>query len=75
MRTEKLSLDTRVANALVSRITEEQWPVRVQLGIPFRTENDNHMVDITVEYDDSYPFGEKLSETINRLFNLIPQEP
>lgn len=75
MKTEKLSLDTRVANALVARITEERWPVHAQPGIPFRTENDNHMVDITVEYEDDFPFRKKLEETINRVFNLIPEEP
>lgn len=75
MQQERLSIDTRVANALVSRVAEERWPLRIQRSIPFRTENDTHMVDITVEYEDNFPFGEKLSETINRLFNLIPKEP
>lgn len=75
MKTEKISLDTRVANALVARITEERWPVHVQRGIPFRTENDNHMADVTVEYEDDFPFGRKLDETINRVFNLTPEEP
>lgn len=74
MKTEKLSLDTRVANALVARITEERWPVHAQLGIHFRSENDNHMVDITVEYEDDFPFNERLSETINRVFNLKDKE-
>ena len=49
--------------------------MHIQLGIPFRSENDNHMVDITVEYEDDFPFGGKLDETINRVFNLIPEEP
>lgn len=75
MITSTFSLDSRVANALVCRCVEERWPMHIQLGIPFRSENDNHMVDITVEYEDDFPFGEKLSETINRVFNLIPEEP
>ena len=75
MRKEQLSLDTRVANALVARSTEERWPMHIQLGIPFRSENDNHMVDITVEYEDDFPFGKKLEETINRVFNLTTEEP
>lgn len=75
MKKENLSLDTRVANALVARITEERWPVHVQRGIPFRTENGNHMADVTVEYEDDFQFGEKLDETINRVFNLTPEEP
>lgn len=74
MKKENLSLDTRVANALVARITEERWPVHAQLGIPFRSENDNHMVDITVEYEDDFPFGKKLEETINRVFDLTAYE-
>lgn len=44
MKKEQLSLDTQVANALVARSTEERWPMHIQLGIPFRSENDNHMV-------------------------------
>lgn len=75
MKTDKLSLETRVANALAARITEERWPVHVQRGISFRTENGNHMAVVTVEYEDDFPFGEKLDETINRVFNLTPEEP
>ena len=75
MKKENLSLDTRVGNALVARITEERWPVHAQLGIPFRTENGNHMADVTVEYEDDFPFGGKLDETINRVFNLTTEEP
>lgn len=75
MITSTFSLDSRVANALVARSTEERWPMHIQLGIPFRSENDNHMVDITVEYEDDFPFGKKLDETINRVFNLTPEEP
>lgn len=74
MKKEQLSLDTRVANALVARSTKERWPMHIQLGIPFRSENDNHMVDITVEYEDDFPFNEILSETINRVFNLKDKE-
>ena len=74
MKKENLSLDTRVANALVARITEERWPVHAQLGIPFRTENGNHMADVTVEYEDDFPFGGKLDETINRVFNLTDEK-
>ncbi|WP_300812823.1 hypothetical protein [uncultured Bacteroides sp.] len=75
MKKEHLTLDTRVANALVSRIIEERWPVHVQRGIPFRTENGNHMADVTVEYEDDFPFGGKLAETINRVFNLSDPLP
>lgn len=75
MKSSSLSLDSRVANALVCRCSEEQWPVNIQRGIPFQSENGNHLVDFTVEYDDNFPFDEKLSETINRVFNLTPEEP
>ncbi|WP_276864290.1 hypothetical protein [Mediterranea massiliensis] len=75
MKTDKLSLETRVANALVARITEERWPVHIQLGIPFRTENGNHMADVTVEYEEDFPFGENLDETINQVLNLTLEEP
>lgn len=74
MKTDKLSLETRVANALVARITEERWLVHIQLGIPFRTENGSHMANVTVEYEDDFPFGDKLNETINRVFNLTDEE-
>lgn len=74
MKSSSLSLDSRVANALVCRCTEEQWPVHIQRGIPFQSENGNHLVDFTVEYDDDFPFDEKLSETINRVFNLTAYE-
>lgn len=70
MKTSSISLDSRVANELVCRCTEENWPVHIQLGIPFQSENGNHLVDFTVEYDDDFPFDEKLSETINRVFKL-----
>lgn len=75
MKSSTLSLDSRVANALVCRCTEENWPVHIQRGIPFESENGNHLVDLTVEYLDDFPFGEKLDETINRVFNLTPEEP
>ena len=59
MITSTFSLDSRVANA----------------GIPFPSENGNHLIDLTVEHEDDFPFNERLSETINRVFNLIPEEP
>lgn len=75
MITSTFSLDSRVANALVCRCVEEQWPVHIQRGIPFPSENGNHLIDLTVEYEDDFPFGGKLDETINRVFNLTPEEP
>lgn len=70
MKTSSISIDSRVANALVSRCVEEQWPVHIQRGIPFQSENGNYIVDFTVEYLDEFPFEDKLNETINRVFNL-----
>lgn len=40
----------------------------------FRIWNGNHLVDLTVEYLDDFPFGDKLDETINRVFNLTDEE-
>ena len=74
MLTESFEVDVRVANKMEEKYREERWPVHIQLGIPFRSENDNHMVDITVEYEDDFQFGEKLEETINRVFNLKDKE-
>lgn len=74
MKTENLELDERVANALFSRCVEEKWAVQIQRGFPFQSENGNHLVDFTVEYDDNFPFYEKLNETINRMFNLTEEE-
>ena len=74
MKTEKLSLDTRVCNALVARITEERWSVHIQCGRPFRSENGNHLVDFTAKYEDDFPFEENLNETINRVFNLTEKK-
>jgi hypothetical protein len=74
MKTENLELDERVANALFSRCVEEKWAVQIQRGIPFQSENGNHLVDFMVDYDDDFPFDEKLSETINRVFNLNAHE-
>ena len=45
------------------------------VAFPFQSENGNHLVDLTVEYLDDFPFGDKLNETINRVFNLTPEEP
>lgn len=70
-----LSLDTRLANALVCRCDEEQWPVHITRGIPFQSENGNRLVDMNLEYEDSFPFNDMLAETINRLFNLTTEEP
>lgn len=74
MITSTFSLDSRVANALVCRCVEEQWPVHIQRGIPFPSENGNHLIDLTVEHEDDFPFNERLSETINRVFNLKDKE-
>ena len=74
MKSSTLSLDSRVASALVCRCTEENWPVHIQRGIPFESENGNHLIDLTVEHEDDFPFNEKLSETINRVFNLKDKE-
>ncbi len=73
MKSSTLSLDSRVANALVCRCTEENWPVHIQRCMPFEYENGNHLVDLTVEYLDDFPFGDKLNETINRVFNLTEE--
>lgn len=70
MLIECLELDERVANALEVRCREERWPVQIQRGIPYRTDNENQMVFFTVDYADSFPFNEKLSDTINRVFNI-----
>lgn len=75
MITSNISLDSRVANALVCRCVEEKLPVHIQRGIPFPSENGNHLIDLTVEHEDDFPFNEKLSETINRVFNLKDKEP
>lgn len=75
MITSTLSLDTRLANALVCRCDEEQWPVHITRGIPFQSENGNHLVDMTVEHEVDFQFGERLAETINRVFNLSDPLP
>lgn len=72
--TENLSVDTRVANELIIRSAENQWPVHIQLGIPFKTENGNRMSEMTVEYIDDFPFGQKLDEVINDVFELKEEE-
>lgn len=64
-----------LADALMERIRTEKWPVQVQRDLPFDDENEDNLVGMTVEHEDDFPFGEKLAETINRVYNLIPEEP
>lgn len=73
MKSSTLSLDSRIANALVCRCVEEHWPVHIQRGIPFPSENGKHLIDLTVEYEDGFPFKEKLDETTNRVLNLTEE--
>ncbi|WP_297273715.1 hypothetical protein [uncultured Bacteroides sp.] len=54
----------------MDRMYEERWPMGIDMGLPFRTENGDTMCDITVYYADDFPLGEKISEIINQVFNL-----
>lgn len=70
MITEKLAINRKVLRALMDRMYEERWPMVIDMGLPFRNENGDTMCDITVYYADDFPLGEKISETINQVFNL-----
>lgn len=70
MITEKLAINRKVLRALMDRMYEERWPMGIDMGLPFRNENGDTMCDITVYYADDFPLGEKISETINQVFNL-----
>lgn len=70
MITEKLAINRKVLRALMDRMYEERWPMGIDMGLTFRTENGDTMCDITVYYADDFPLGEKISEIINQVFNL-----
>lgn len=70
MITEKLAINRKVLRALMERMYEERWPMGIDMGLPFRTENGDTMCDITVCYADDFPLGEKISEIIDQVFNL-----
>lgn len=48
MITEKLAINRKVLRALMDRMYEERWPMGIDMGRPFRTENGDTMCDITV---------------------------
>jgi hypothetical protein len=75
MKTSAFEINAVLADALMERIRTEKWPVQVQRDLPFDDENEDNLVGMTVEHEDDFPFGKKLAETINRLYNLIPEEP
>lgn len=70
MITEELVINGKVLHTLMERMCEEQWPVGIEVSLPFSTENEDMMSEITVHYADDFPMGEKISETINQVFNL-----
>lgn len=70
MVTEKLAIHRKVLHALMERMYEEQWPVGIEVSLPFSSENEEVMSEVTVHYADDFPMGEKISETINQVFNL-----
>lgn len=70
MKTEELSLDTRIAAVLLQRMEDEKWPAGIEMGLPFESENGNMMRNITVHYADEFPMDLKIDEIINQVFNL-----
>lgn len=70
MVTEKLAIHRKVLHTLMERMYEEQWPVGIEVSLPFSSENEEVMSEVTVHYADDFPMGEKISETINQVFNL-----
>ena len=70
MVTEKLAIHRKVLHALMERMYEEQWPVGIEVSLPFSSENEEVMSEVTVHYADDFPLGEKISEIIDQVFNL-----
>lgn len=75
MKTSAFEINAVLADAQMERIRTEKWPVQIQRDLPFDTDSEDNLVRITVEHKDDFPFGGKLDETINRVFNLTPEEP
>lgn len=70
MLTESFEVDVRVANKMEEKYREERWPVHIQKGFPYKSENGNTLVELIVDYEDDFPLGEKISDIIDQVFNL-----